>query len=142
MQVRQCDFCRAPYQSVGNKLCGECLKQMDEDFINIREYLYDHDGAGIEEVHEATGVPRKHIYYLLKEERLIVGDKDGDGGGLLTCESCRKPINTGRLCAGCKQEVMSAIQESYSPVPRPKRKVASEGMMEDNIKGVAKLQVK
>ena len=142
MQVRQCDFCRAPFQSVGNKICSDCLAQLDQDFIDIREYLYDHDGAGIEEVHEATGVPRKSIFHLLKEERLIVGDKNGDGCGLLMCESCRKPINTGRLCAGCKQEVMSAIQESYSPVPRPKKKPASDDMMQDNIKGVAKLQVK
>ena len=96
MEVRQCDFCRAPYQSMGKKLCGDCLAQIDEDFISIREYLYDNDGAGIEEVHEATGVPRRTIMYLLKEERLIVGDENGKGCGFLTCESCKKPINTGR----------------------------------------------
>ena len=143
MQVRQCDFCRMPYQSAGNKLCNDCLKKLDEDFILIREYLYEHDNAGIEEVSEETGVSRKTIMHLLKEERLTVGDKGGDGGGILKCESCRKPINTGRMCASCKKEVLSAMQESVgavAPIKRPKQ--SERNAEEDNIKGVAKLQVK
>ena len=140
MEVRQCDFCRMPYQSTGKKICGDCLLKLDEDFIEIREYLWEHDRAGVEEVSEATGVSRKSILYLLKEERLIVGDENGQGCGILTCESCRKPINTGRMCADCKKEVLSAIQESVSTVSRPRRR--PEVMEEETIKGIAKLQLK
>ena len=140
MEVRQCDFCRMPYQSTGKKICGDCLLKLDEDFIEIREYLWEHDNAGIEEVSEATGVSRKTIMYLLKEERLIVSDESGSGGGILTCESCKRPIRTGRMCAGCKQEVLSAIQESVAVVSRPKRK--PDRAEEESIKGVAKLQLK
>ena len=138
MEVKQCEFCRAPFQTMGGKLCGDCHKQLDEDFIMIREYLYENEGAGIEEVSEATGVPRKIILYLLKEERLIVsGNK---GGGILVCESCKRPINTGRMCGRCKKEVVSAMQQNIAPTPRPKRRVEEEE--EESIKGVAKLQVK
>ena len=63
MEVRQCDFCRMPYQSTGKKICGDCLLKMDEDFILIREYLWENDRAGIDEVSEATGVTRKSILY-------------------------------------------------------------------------------
>jgi len=130
-----------PYQSTGKKICGDCLLKLDEDFIEIREYLWEHDRAGIDEVSEATGVSRKSILYLLKEERLIVGDDDGYGGcGFLTCEACRKPISTGRMCKSCKKEVMSAIQESVASVSVPKRK--PEVVEEKSIKGVAKLQLK
>jgi len=139
-EVRQCDFCRMPYQSTGKKICGECLIKLDEDFIEIREYLWEHDRAGIEEVSEATGVSRKTIMYLLKEERLIVGDEDGKGCGILTCESCRKPISTGRMCAGCKKEVLSAIQESVGVVSKPRRR--PEIAEEESLRGVAKLQLK
>jgi len=128
-----------PYQSLGKKICGDCLLKLDEDFILIREYLWEHDRAGIEEVSEATGVSRKSIMYLLKEERLIVGDENGPGGFLI-CESCRRPISTGRMCAACKKEVLSAIQESVGPVSMPKRK--PEIVEEQSIKGVAKLQLK
>ena len=140
MEVKQCGFCRMPYQSHGNKICSDCLIKLDEDFIKIRDYLYEHDRAGIEEVSEATGVPRKSIFYLLKEERLIVGDENGNSGGILKCESCKRPINTGRMCAGCKKEVLSAIQESVGAVSRTKRR--TEKPDKDSIRGVAKLQLK
>jgi len=142
MEIKQCEFCRAPYQSTGNRLCGDCLLQLDEDFILIREYLYDNDGAGIEEVSEATGVTRKTIMYLLKEERLIVGDEKTGAGGILTCESCKKPISTGRICAGCKKEVLTAIQQSVGPVSKPKRRQVIEETEEDPRSGMAKLQLK
>ena len=143
MQVRQCDFCRMPYQSYGKKICNDCLLEIDEDFILIREYLYDHDRAGIEEVSEATGVTRKTIIYLLKEERLIVGDEIDGGGGFLKCESCKKPINTGKMCAACKKEIAKELQESVSTAaPIKKSKRVERTPEEDNIKGVAKLQVK
>ena len=141
MEVKQCDFCRMPHQSLGNRVCGDCLAKLDEDFIQVREYLYEHDRAGIEEVSEATGVTRKTILYLLKEERLTVGDENGDGGGILTCETCRKPINTGRICISCKKEVLSAIQENVSAVRAPKQ-IKREIQEEESIRGVAKLQLK
>ena len=141
MKVRQCDFCRMPYQSAGSKICGDCLLKLDEDFIEIREYLYEHDRAGIEEVSEATGVSRKSILYLLKEERLIVGDENGNSGGILKCESCKRPINTGRICAPCKKEVLSAIQESVATVRKPP-KPRKEESEEESSRGVAKLQLK
>ena len=140
MEVKQCAFCRVPYQSMGGRLCSECLIKLDEDFVKIRDYLYDHDGAGIEEVSEATGVTRKVIFYLLKEERLIVGDENGNANNLLTCESCKRPINTGRMCASCKKEVLSAIQENVSAVRRP-RKITRD-VEEESLRGVAKLQLK
>jgi len=126
---------------MGRRVCGECLLKLDEDFIKIREYLYDNEGAGIEEVSEETGVSRKSIFYLLKEERLIVGDENGVVNGLLTCESCKKPISTGRLCGGCKKEVIKALNDSVAPLPLPK-KLMEEPPEEESFKGIAKLQVK
>jgi len=116
--------------------------KLDEDFIKIREYLYENDGAGVEEVSEETGVTKKTILFLLKEERLIVGDEGGNINGILNCESCRKPIHTGKLCKSCKNQVLSAIQESVGPVRRPKQIVKEDLVEEENIKGVAKLQLK
>ena len=142
MEVRQCDFCRMPYQSYGSKICPDCVIKLDVDFFTIKEYLYEHDGAGVEEVSDATGVSKKSILFLLKEERLLVGDDKGNVGGFLKCESCKRPINTGRMCAGCKNEVLAAIQESVAPVNRPKRNVVDREPAEENIKGVAKLQLK
>jgi len=140
MQVKQCDFCRMPFQSFGNKICKDCHMQIDLDFFKVRDYLYEHEGAGIEEVAEATGVPRKSIIFMLKEERLSVTDAKGGSGGYLKCESCKRPINTGRMCAACKNEVLKALQPN-APVSKPKP-LPKEELEEENFKGVAKLQLK
>jgi len=114
--------------------------KLDLDFFKVRDYLYEHDGAGIEEVAEGTGVSRKAILYLLKEERLTVTDGHGGSGGFLTCESCKRPINTGRMCASCKNEVLKALQPN-APINKPKPQPAEEPEVE-NIKAMAKLQLK
>ena len=141
MEIKQCEFCRMPYQSIGKKICGDCFAKLDEDFITIREYLYEHDRAGIEEVSEATGVSRKSILYLLKEERLLVGGDNGDVGGFLKCESCKKPINTGRMCASCKKQIISEMNESISAISIPKKK-EKEVEEDESMDGVAKLSLK
>jgi len=139
MEVKQCEFCRMLYQSPGNRLCNDCLIKVDEDFIKIREYLYEHDGAGIEEVSEATGVTRKIIMFLLKEERLLVSSDSMGGGGILICEACKKPINTGRICESCKKEVISALQDSIRDVKSPIQRPESADEYPNKNKGVAKL---
>jgi len=141
MEIKQCDFCRRPHQTLGNRVCRECLIKLDEDMVKIRGYLYDHDRAGIEEVSNATGVTKKSIMYLLKEERLSIVEGDSGRDGVLTCESCKKPIDTGRMCASCKKDVMSAMQQSVSAVKLPKQETKKEEE-EKSIKGSAKLQVK
>jgi len=113
---------------------------MDDDFIKIREYLYEHDNAGIEEVSQATGVDRKVIFFLLKEERLIVGDENGCVNNLLTCEACKKPISTGRMCASCKKTVINELNRSIYTAP-PLKPIKEEVEI-TNFKGVAKLQLK
>ena len=140
MGFKQCEFCRRPHEDMGKGVCGECLLKLDQNFVDIREYLYDHEGAGIEEVSEETGVSRKAIFYLLKEERLIVGDENGCVNGILKCESCKRPIPTGRMCAGCKKEVIKTLNDSIRTVSLPRR--VEEDELEEALRGVAKLQVK
>ena len=139
MEFIKCDFCRIPFQSFGSKLCKDCFAALDEDFIKIREYLYDNE-AGIEEVSEATGVPTKTIMYLLKEERLIVKDDSGRASGLLKCEVCKRSISTGKMCERCKNEIVTTLNESINFVSLPRRQ--SNDLESEPRKGIAKLSLK
>lgn len=141
MGVKQCDFCRMPYEDMGRRICAECYLKLDKDWFIVRDYLYEHEGAGIEEVSYETGVSKKSILFMLKEERLTVTTSEGGNAGILHCESCKRPISTGRMCVSCKNQVLSAIQESIGPIRRPKQTVIDD-LEDDNIKGVAKLQLK
>ena len=137
MNIIQCSFCKKPFQSLGRRICGTCLEQMDKDFIVVRDYIYEHKQTNMDKVSEETGVSKNTIFYLLKEGRLILDDESG-GGGVLFCEACKKPINSGRLCKDCKSKVSSTMEKSM----KTKGTAASHGSDQMNFKAAAKLQNK
>jgi len=110
MNIIQCKTCRKPFHSIGSRICPECLHRIDMDFITVRDYIYDNEGADIDTVAEETGVEKAIILHLLKEGRLTLATRGG--GGHLTCEMCKTPINTGRLCNTCKDKVSSFVQDN------------------------------
>jgi len=137
MNIIQCSFCKKPFQSLGRRICGACLEQMDKDFIVVRDYIYEHKQTNMDTVSEQTGVAKNIILYLLKEGRLILDDNNG-GGGVLFCEACKKPISSGRLCKECKSKVASTMDKNMKTY-KPSSQRAGE---HDNFKSAAKLQSK
>lgn len=133
MDIIQCTFCKKPFQSIGRRICPACLEKTDKDFITVRDYIYDHKHANLDTVAEETGVSKQIIMHLLKEGRLILDSPDG--GGILTCESCRKPINTGKLCKECAEKVSSRIQGNLDS-----KRPGSGNSGDPSLRGTAKLQ--
>jgi len=109
---------------------------MDQDFITVRDYIYENKHADIDKASEETGVSKKVIMYLLKDGRLIIEDSEGGGGGMLFCEVCRKPINTGRMCKDCKDKVANTMQKSIS-TGKPQQAASSKDSTP--LRGTAKL---
>ena len=112
MNIITCSMCKRPFQSVGGRICGDCLKKIDEDFITVRDYIYENKHSDVDKVSEETGVRKQTIIYLLKEGRLVIEGPEGDSGGVLHCEMCKKPISTGRLCKSCNDKVSKTINKS------------------------------
>jgi predicted amidophosphoribosyltransferase len=133
MNIIQCSICKKPFASLGGRICPACLEKIDRDFITVRDYIYDHKQSNIDVIAEETEVSKQTILHLLKEGRLIIDSPDGGGGGVLFCEMCKKPINTGRLCKNCSDKVSSKMDRSVSGQSRP------QGSDEPNIKGSAKI---
>jgi len=136
MNIIQCHFCKKPFQSLGGRICGNCLEKIDKDFITVRDYIYENKHADMDTVSEETGVSKQIIMHLLKEGRLIVDDPE-DSGGLLTCEVCKKPIRTGRMCKDCKDAVATTMQKSMTRKPFENQRSNSA-----NLKATAKVQSK
>jgi len=132
MNIIQCSLCKKPFQSIGRRICPVCLEKTDKDFITVRDYIYDHKHANLDTVAEETGVSKQIIMHLLREGRLILDTPDGDG--VLTCEACKKPINTGKLCKECAEKVSSRIQGNIDKRP------GSGGKGDPPLRGTAKLQ--
>ena len=132
MNIVQCTYCKKPFQSLGSRICPACLEQIDRDFITVRDYIYEHKHSNIDKIAEETEVKKSIIIHLLKEGRLIIDSPDGDG--LLVCEMCKKPINTGRMCKECMGKVASTMDKNVSGSKKPQQKAP-----EQNIKGSAKI---
>ena len=114
MNIIQCNFCKKPFQSYGGRTCSICLERIDRDFITVRDYIYENKHADMDTVSEETEVPKQIILHLLKEGRLIVDEPEGDSSGILSCEVCKKPINSGRMCKSCKDKVANTMQRNIS----------------------------
>ena len=132
MNIVQCTFCKKPFTSLGGKICPACNEKIDKDFITVRDYIYDNRHSNIDKIAEETEVPKQVIIHLLKEGRLIIDSPDGDG--LLLCEMCKKPVNTGRLCKECTGKVASSMDKNVASNKKPEQKAP-----EQSIKGSAKI---
>jgi len=132
MNIVQCTYCKKPFQSLGSRICPACLEQIDRDFITVRDYIYEHKHSNIDKIAEETEVKKSIIIHLLKEGRLIIDSPDGDG--ILICDMCKKPINTGRLCKECMGKVASKMDKNVSSNKKPEQKAP-----EQSIKGSAKI---
>jgi hypothetical protein len=111
-----------------------CLESMDDNFIIVRDYLDEHPNADVDTVAKETEVSPRVIMHLLKEGRLIMTAKGADGKSLLTCEMCKVPITSGRLCERCKVALAAGIDKNITG-----GKAEASKPEPQNIKGSAKI---
>lgn len=111
MDVRNCKGCGKLFNYLsGTPLCPACLRKLDEKFDQVKEYIYDHPGAGVQEVAEENDVTTTQIKRWVREERLAFS-KDSPIG--LDCEGCGKMIKTGRFCNLCKDKMLNKLGDIY-----------------------------
>lgn len=110
MNVRRCVMCGVLFNSFGSKKCPECIQEMDRKFLIIRDFIYQNEEADVMQISEETGIDGKVILEFLKEGRLTLGIESS----LLSCESCGKPIRSGKYCEACRQELEDALNGRVS----------------------------
>lgn len=111
MSRYECQRCHRIFQKIGNEeVCPTCAPIDEEEFHRIKEYISEHQGASSSEVVQVLGVSLNQIKRYLKEERLEIR---GDNKGFIRCESCGKPLNSGRLCDSCYKEAQSAKEKGF-----------------------------
>ena len=128
MELKNCASCGRTFGSeFGESLCKKCRNEAYEnDFKQVREYLYDNPGADVNEVSEATGVERSKIMHYLREERIEIIEEDNP---FLKCSRCGKSIHSGKYCASCENELkheLSGVLTSMKKEKAPKHESASE----------------
>ncbi|AOY75639.1 TIGR03826 family flagellar region protein [Clostridium formicaceticum] len=112
MDLRNCANCGRAFAYAGSELCSRCDTTIEEDFKKVKDYLYDHPGANIIEVSEATGVSEKKILRFLREKRIEIKEEDNL---LLDCQRCGIAIRSGRFCDACTIELQKEFTEAVKP---------------------------
>lgn len=112
MDVRNCKGCGRLFNYMGRTLCPECLKVREDDFQKVKEYIRDNPMTGVADVAEATNVSVHQIRQWIREERLMLSDVSATAG--INCESCGRPIQTGRLCPSCKRQMKNEFSNAFT----------------------------
>lgn len=109
MELRNCPNCGKVFAFVANELCPSCADEDEKEFAFVRAYLECNPNVTLEQVHQATAVPKQRILKFLREGRLVNGVARGVA---LECERCGRPLSGGRLCASCIREVTDELDRA------------------------------
>jgi flagellar operon protein (TIGR03826 family) len=114
MDIRNCRRCNRIFQYKGSKYCSSCMIEMDDIFIKVRDYIYEHPEANILKVSQETGVEEGIILEFLREGRLELTSPSLD----FVCERCERPIVSGRYCNECIQELDREMKKGLGEADR------------------------
>ncbi|OJF17250.1 MAG: hypothetical protein A6D91_10470 [Bacillaceae bacterium G1] len=93
---------------VAKDICPRCVQEIEQEFLKCHDYLRDHPGATVIEIHEGTGVSIKQIEEFVKEGRF----QFARGEHLdYSCERCGRRIKKGRFCNVCKKELFQEFSQ-------------------------------
>ena len=117
LNFKECRFCRKPFPSYrGERICNACIQQIDDDFVKIRDYIYDNPGkTGVEKLAKETEISEEIIMYLIQQGRL-----EFEGAPSAVCSGCSKPVTFGEsLCEACKTNLASQLNDTLPKAPEP-----------------------
>lgn len=120
MNVRNCKKCGRLFNyAVGPIVCPACREALDQKFKEVKEYIQNHKGCGIQQVSDECDVEVSQIQQWLREERL---EFTSESMITLSCESCGATIRSGRFCDKCKSNMINgfkgATQKPAAPEPK------------------------
>jgi len=96
--------------------------ELDEMFIKVRDYLYEHPKANVMEASEGTGVEEEVILEFLKQGRLELSEPSLS----YVCERCEKPITTGRYCQDCLNFLDREMKKGFAEAMRGSKNLGKD----------------
>ncbi len=81
MEVRTCKSCGRMFNCIGRTpLCPACADEMEKKFQQVKEYVWEHRSATLQDISENNDVSVKQLRQWVREERLTFSDKSPVGG--------------------------------------------------------------
>lgn len=125
-ELANCENCNRVFVKTVRPICPECFKAEEEAFEIVYNFLRQRKNreATLMEIVEATGVEEKLIIKFIKQQRLRASNFPN-----LTypCEKCGAPIQSGRICEDCSQNIVREFkqQEYLEQIKQEKQEVST-----------------
>ena len=129
MEVRNCKKCGKIFNSINNlTLCPACQDKQEDIYRQVKEFIYQNPGVGINEVAVEFDITTVLIRRWVREERLSFAENSQIG---IECEGCGTMIRTGRFCNTCKFELENQLKGAYQTEKKmqPKKESREEQRM-------------
>lgn len=128
MEIKNCKECGRLFNYLGGApICPGCKQKTEDKFTQVKEYIRNHPGAGIQEVSDENEVDVKQIKQWIREERLTFSK---DSSITIECESCGAPIRSGRFCMQCVNKMQSNLAKGINkPVVQERKDTRDKDRM-------------
>ncbi len=112
--IKNCPRCGKLYVEVGQKMCHVCYEKELADEKIVADFVREHRKATLKEIVEGTGVSEKVVIRMIKQGRFIESGIEI----AYPCESCGKPITSGKLCKKCSENIRKELSKFQVPKGR------------------------
>ncbi|PWK16191.1 TIGR03826 family flagellar region protein [Tumebacillus permanentifrigoris] len=118
MALANCKRCGRLYNKINSfvESCTVCIKEDDEKFFQVRDYLQEQRRATMYEVSDATGVDVSLIIRFIREGRITTVDNPNLN---FPCDSCGTPIQQDRYCKPCKDKLQKGLSSTREALRQP-----------------------
>lgn len=112
MAVKNCARCGRLFSGIDD-VCPVCREQEQAEFERVKAYLTEKPGAAVAEVSAQTGVAVAQIHRWVRAGRLKLTQEQL--GGSLRCQRCGAPIDHGRFCPSCVEQLSRELSRAAAP---------------------------
>ena len=116
MALANCQGCNKVFNKVTTPLCPACIEQEEKDLKTVNEALRAEPDQTVAQLSEKTGVSKKTILRLLKNQRIASEANLVD----MKCGKCGAPAVSlsVKLCKRCAAEISRTAAQARSNVER------------------------
>jgi len=111
--LANCPRCNALFLEGTSAVCNQCRNKEEQNYQKVYAFMRKKHNrmALVEQIEVDTGVSEKQIREFVKQKRLHPAQFPNIS---YLCEKCETPIQDGRICERCKQEITKGLKRHES----------------------------
>ncbi len=110
LNIENCPRCKKIYAKNTFGMCGNCLKEIEQEYEKCTKYLRENRKCTLNELSEATEVSIKQISKFIREGRISIANAPNME---YACEVCGARIREGSMCDSCRSRLSKDVKHLH-----------------------------